>query len=69
MTLEPPRGFEPRTYALRVRCSTPELRRRAPVGAAECYRAGVESLTTTDLKAGVKDSRSWIRSTSTLASG
>ena len=26
---EPPRGFEPRTYALRVRCSTPELRRRA----------------------------------------
>ncbi len=27
---EPPRGFEPRTYALRVRCSTPELRRPAP---------------------------------------
>ena len=30
--LEPPRGFEPRTYALRVRCSTPELRRLAPRG-------------------------------------
>ena len=29
---EPPRGFEPRTYALRVRCSTPELRRRALTG-------------------------------------
>ena len=28
-SLEPPRGFEPRTYALRVRCSTPELRRRS----------------------------------------
>ena len=28
----PPRGFEPRTYALRVRCSTPELRRPAPGG-------------------------------------
>ena len=27
--VEPPRGFEPRTYALRVRCSTPELRRPA----------------------------------------
>ena len=27
--VEPPRGFEPRTYALRVRCSTTELRRRA----------------------------------------
>ena len=27
--MEPPRGFEPRTYALRVRCSTTELRRRA----------------------------------------
>ena len=27
--MEPPRGFEPRTYALRVRCSTPELRRLA----------------------------------------
>jgi len=27
--IEPPRGFEPRTYALRVRCSTPELRRPA----------------------------------------
>jgi hypothetical protein len=26
---EPPRGLEPRTYALRVRCSTTELRRRA----------------------------------------
>ena len=25
---EPPPGFEPGTYALRVRCSTPELRRR-----------------------------------------
>ena len=25
---EPPPGFEPETYALRVRCSTPELRRR-----------------------------------------
>src|SRR5690606_37790333 len=30
--VEPPRGFEPRTYALRVRCSTPELRRPAPPG-------------------------------------
>ena len=28
LRLEPPRGFEPRTYALRVRCSTPELRRQ-----------------------------------------
>ena len=28
-TLEPPRGFEPRTCSLRVSCSTPELRRRA----------------------------------------
>jgi RNA polymerase sigma-70 factor, ECF subfamily len=26
--MEPERGFEPRTYALRVRCSTPELLRR-----------------------------------------
>ncbi len=25
-SLEPPQGFEPWTYALRVRCSTPELR-------------------------------------------
>jgi hypothetical protein len=33
--MEPPRGFEPRTYALRVRCSTPELRRRAPGGGGE----------------------------------
>ena len=24
--LEPPQGFEPWAYALRVRCSTPELR-------------------------------------------
>ena len=31
--MEPPRGFEPRTYALRVRCSTPELRRPALGGA------------------------------------
>lgn len=30
--MEPPRGFEPRTYALRVRCSTPELRRPVPWG-------------------------------------
>ena len=29
LAVEPPRGFEPRTYALRVRCSTPELRRPA----------------------------------------
>ena len=29
LDMEPPRGFEPRTYALRVRCSTTELRRRA----------------------------------------
>ena len=34
--LEPPRGFEPRTYALRVRCSTPELRR--PFGPAPTSR-------------------------------
>ena len=27
MITEPPPGFEPGTYALRVRCSTPELRR------------------------------------------
>ena len=26
--LEPPPGFEPETYALRVRCAAPELRRR-----------------------------------------
>ena len=25
---EPPPGFEPGTYALRVRCSTPELKRQ-----------------------------------------
>ena|GEM_PF-3620364 len=28
---EPPPGIEPGTYALRVRCSTPELRRRNPI--------------------------------------
>ena len=28
-TREPPWGFEPQTYALRVRCSTTELRRPA----------------------------------------
>ena len=31
-TMEPPRGFEPRTCSLRVSCSTPELRRRASLG-------------------------------------
>ena len=32
--VEPERGFEPRAYALRVRCSTPELPRRRRNGSA-----------------------------------
>lgn len=36
--LEPPLGFEPRACALRVRCSTPELRRLVPVNTCSADR-------------------------------
>ncbi len=42
LSMEPEAGFEPATYALRVRCSTPELPRREK----GCYRhqaSGVRS--------------------------